>query len=54
MLRYSIIALVIAIIAGVLGFSNIAGAASGIAQLLFGLFLILFLVGIVMNFLGKR
>ena len=41
MLNYAIIFLVIAVIAAVLGFSGIAGAASNIAWILFGVFLIL-------------
>ena len=41
MLHYAVIFLVIAIIAAVLGFSGIAGAASNIAWILFGGFLIL-------------
>jgi uncharacterized membrane protein YtjA (UPF0391 family) len=51
MLRYAVIFLVIAIIAAILGFSNIAGAATGIAMILFWVFLavtvVLFLIGLV-------
>ena len=50
MLRWALIFLVIALIAAVLGFSGIAGAAAGMAKILFGLFLlvcaILFLIGL--------
>ena len=35
MLRYAVIFLVVAIIAGVLGFSGVAGAATNIAWILF-------------------
>ncbi len=51
MLRYSIIFLVIAIIAGVFGFGNINEAASGIAKILFFVFIVLFIIGLV---LGKK
>jgi uncharacterized membrane protein YtjA (UPF0391 family) len=46
MLRWSITFLVIGLIAGVLGFTGIAGAASQIAWILFGVFLTLFLVSL--------
>jgi uncharacterized membrane protein YtjA (UPF0391 family) len=50
MLRWALILAVIAIIAGLLGFTNIAGASWDIAKFLFFIFLagviILFLLGI--------
>ncbi len=49
MLRYALIFLVIALIAGVLGFGGIAGASMGIAKILFWIFIILFVVGLVMH-----
>jgi len=49
MLRYALIFLVIAIIAGILGFWAIAGAAAVIAKVLFGIFVVLFLVGLIMH-----
>ena len=52
MLHYAIVFLVIALIAGVLGFGGIAGSAVGIAKILFGLFLILALIFIVLAALG--
>ncbi|HVX10853.1 MAG TPA: DUF1328 domain-containing protein [Pirellulales bacterium] len=42
MLRWSLIFLVIAMIAAVFGFTNIAGDAAGIAKALFFIFLVLF------------
>lgn len=42
MLYYSIVFLVIAMIAAVFGFGGIASASAGIAQLLFVVFLVLF------------
>jgi len=44
MLRWAVIFLVIAIVAGILGFAGLMVAAAGIAKLLFYLFLILFLI----------
>jgi uncharacterized membrane protein YtjA (UPF0391 family) len=44
MLHWSLIFLVIALIAGLLGFTGIAGAAMGIAKILFFVFLIIWLV----------
>ncbi len=51
MLSWSITFLVIAIIAAVLGFGGIAGTATEIAKILFGVFLILFIVSLLF---GKR
>ena len=47
MLGWALTFLVVALIAGALGFGGIAGASAGIAQILFVIFLILFLVAIV-------
>lgn len=46
MLYWAIVFFVIAIVAGVLGFGEMAGAASGIAQILFFVFLVLFVIGL--------
>lgn len=46
MLNYAIIFLVIALLAGVLGFGVIAGTAATIAKVLFVVFLILFVVSL--------
>lgn len=51
-LRYALIFLIIAIIAGILGFGSIAFAAAGIAKILFFIFLVLFIVGLIMH-LGR-
>lgn len=51
MLSWSITFLVVALAAGLLGFTGIAGTAAWIAQALFGLFLILFIVSLVV---GRR
>lgn len=44
MLHYSLVFLVVAIIAAVLGFGGIAGASAGIAKILFFCFLVIWLV----------
>ena len=51
MLSWSVFFLIIALAAALLGFSNIAGVAAGIAKILLGVFLVLFLVSL---FLGRR
>ena len=50
MLHYALLFLVVALIAGVLGFGFVAGTAAMIAKVLFIVFLILFLV----SFIGGR
>ena len=50
MLRYSLLFLVVALIAGVLGFTTLAGTAISAAQLLFFVFLVLFVATL---FLGR-
>ena len=51
MLSYAVTFLVIAIVAGVLGFGVIAGTAAMIAKVLFVIFLVLFLASLLR---GKR
>jgi uncharacterized membrane protein YtjA (UPF0391 family) len=51
MLSWSVFFLIIALAAAFLGLSTIAGTAAGIAKLLFGVFLVLFLVSLVF---GRR
>jgi len=51
MLGWALTFLVIALIAGVLGFGVIAGTAASIAKVLFFVFLVLFIIGLVM---GRR
>ena len=41
MLRYAIIFLIIAIVAGIFGFGGIAGTSAGIAKILFFVFLVI-------------
>ncbi|WP_395671568.1 DUF1328 domain-containing protein [Phenylobacterium sp.] len=54
MLGWAVTFLVVALIAAVLGFTSIAGAAMGIAKILFFVFLALFLVSIVMHLVRGR
>jgi len=51
MLHYTIVFLLIAVVAGVLGFGGIAGASTGIAQILFFVFIIGFIITLL---LGKK
>ncbi len=46
MLTWALLFLIVALAAGVLGFGMVAGTAAWIAKVLFVLFLVLFLVGI--------
>lgn len=47
MLKYSLIFLGVAILAGILGFGGIAGAATGIAKILFYIFVIVFIISLI-------
>lgn len=55
MLRWALTFFIIALIAALLGFGNIAGAASGIATTLFWVFVILFVLSLLVALVtGKR
>jgi uncharacterized membrane protein YtjA (UPF0391 family) len=43
MLKWAVIFLIIALVAGLFGFTDVQAASAGIAKVLFGIFLILFL-----------
>ncbi|HZS63600.1 MAG TPA: DUF1328 domain-containing protein [Xanthobacteraceae bacterium] len=47
MLKWALIFLIIALIAAAFGFTDIAAASAGIAKILFGIFLFLFLAVVV-------
>jgi uncharacterized membrane protein YtjA (UPF0391 family) len=47
MLNWAVIFLVIALVAAVLGFTTLAGAAIGIAKIFFYVFAVLFLISLV-------
>lgn len=53
MLSWALIFFVVAIIAAVFGFGGIASASAGIAQILFFLFLVLFVVSLVMGMVRR-
>ena len=54
MLQMALVFLVIGLIAALLGFTSIAGAAIGIAKFLAGLFLVLFLVFLVLGLTAAK
>ena len=54
MLGWALTFLVIALIAGALGFTGIYIAAAGIAKILFFIFVVLFLVSLVMHMVRGR
>ena len=49
MLSWALTFLVVALIAGLLGFTSIAGAAMGVAKILFYVFLVIFLVTLLLG-----
>ena len=49
MLRWSILFLVVALLAGLFGFFDIAGTSMAIARVLFFVFLVLFVVSLLMG-----
>jgi uncharacterized membrane protein YtjA (UPF0391 family) len=55
MLRWAFLFLIIAIIAGVFGFTGVQAAATTVAQWLFGIFLVLFVGALAIGlWLGSR
>jgi uncharacterized membrane protein YtjA (UPF0391 family) len=55
MLRWAVIFLIIALIAALFGFTDVAAASAGIAKILFGIFLVIFLVFLVLGLMaGSR
>jgi uncharacterized membrane protein YtjA (UPF0391 family) len=49
MLRYSLLFLLVALLAGIFGFTTVAGTAYVAAKVLFFVFLVLFVVSLVMG-----
>lgn len=54
MLRWALIFLVVALVAALFGFTNIAGQSMYIARILFFVFLVIFVVSLVYSFLTGR
>ena len=54
MLGWALTFLVVALIAGVLGFTAIAGTAIAVAKIVFYIFIVLFVVSLVMNLARGR
>jgi len=54
MLQFALLFLVVGLIAGLLGFTSIAGASIAIAKFLAGLFLLLFVVFLILAIAGVR
>lgn len=55
MLKWAVIFLIIAIVAGIFGFTGVEQASATIAQWLFGIFLVLFLGALVIGLaIGSR
>jgi uncharacterized membrane protein YtjA (UPF0391 family) len=53
MLRWTLLFLVVAIVAGIFGFAGVMVAAAGIAKLLFYVFLVLFVVSLAMSIVSR-
>jgi uncharacterized membrane protein YtjA (UPF0391 family) len=55
MLKWAVIFLIIALVAALFGFTDIAAASAGIAKVLFAIFLVLFLAAVFIGLIvGKR
>lgn len=54
MLYYTVVFLVVALVAGLLGFTGIAAGAVDIARVLFFIFIVLFIVSLVMGLMRGR
>jgi uncharacterized membrane protein YtjA (UPF0391 family) len=54
MLRWALVFLVLALIAGVLGFTSVAGTSMDIAKILFFVFLVLFVIGLLYGLMTGR
>lgn len=53
MLKWALIFLVVAIVAAIFGFGNIAGGATQIAVILFWIFIIIAVIGFVMHLVRR-
>jgi uncharacterized membrane protein YtjA (UPF0391 family) len=53
MLRWALLFLIVAIVAGIFGFAGVMVAAAGIAKLLFYVFLVLFVVSLALSVVSR-
>jgi uncharacterized membrane protein YtjA (UPF0391 family) len=53
MLRWALLCLVVAMVAGIFGFAGVMVAAAGVAKLLFYVFLVLFVVSLAMSVVSR-
>jgi len=54
MLQFALLFLVVGIVAGLLGFTSIAGTSFAVAKFLAGLFLLLFVIFLILAIAGVR
>lgn len=54
MLRYAVVFLIIALVAGLLGFTGVAAGAVQIAKVLFFVFLLLFLASLIVGLMRRK
>ncbi|MBP7064765.1 DUF1328 domain-containing protein [Ferrovibrio sp.] len=54
MLYWAVVFFILALVAGLFGFGGLAATAGGIAQILFFIFLVLFLISLVYSLLTGR
>lgn len=54
MLQYAVVFLIIALVAGLLGFTGIAAGAVQIAKVLFFIFLLLFLASLIVGLMRRK
>ena len=54
MLHYAVVFLIIALVAGLLGFTGIAAGAVQIAKILFFVFLLLFLASLIVGLMRRK
>ena len=54
MLYWAVVFLVVALVAALLGFGGIAETSAGIAQILFIIFLVLFVISLFFGWRGRR
>jgi uncharacterized membrane protein YtjA (UPF0391 family) len=54
MLYWTLVFLVVALVAGLFGFGGIASASADIAKILFGIFILLFLASLIVGAVRRR